>query len=103
MTAWIAVVVAGVVSYLLKLSGYLVPAARLEHPRVQRALALMPPALLAALVTVQTVSDGDRLVVDARVAAVAVGAVALVLRLPFLAVIVLAALTAAGLRAAGWN
>ncbi len=102
-TTWIAVLAAGAISYLLKLSGFLVPAEKFEHPRVQRVLALMPAALLAALVVVQTVSDGARLVVDARVAAVAVAAVALLLRLPFLVVIVLAGLTAAGLRAAGWG
>lgn len=102
-TVWIAVIAAGVISYLTKLSGFLVPAERFEHPRVQRALALMPAALLAALVVVQTASDGDRLVADARIPAVAVGALALLLRLPFLAVIVLAGGTAAGLRAAGWS
>ena len=61
----------------------------------------VPAALLAALVMVQTFSTGDRLTVDARVAGLAVAAVALVLRAPFLVVVVLAAATAAALRAAG--
>jgi hypothetical protein len=39
---------------------------------------------------------------DARVAGLAVAVVALLLRAPFLVVITLAAVTAAGLRALGW-
>jgi hypothetical protein len=52
---------------------------------------------------VQTFSSGARLTVDARVAGLAVAAVALVLRAPFLVVVVLAAATAGGVRAAGWG
>jgi hypothetical protein len=42
------------------------------------------------------------LVLDARVAGLAVAVVALVLRAPFLVVVVVAAVSAALLRAAGW-
>jgi hypothetical protein len=60
-------------------------------------------ALLAALVAVQTVGGPNgAVVVDARVAGVAVAVVALLLRAPFLVVITLAAATAAALRALGW-
>ena len=58
-------------------------------------------ALLAALVAVQTLTSGYRVVIDARVPALVVAAVALALRAPFIVVVVAAALTAAGLRAAG--
>ncbi|WP_432482961.1 AzlD domain-containing protein [Kineococcus esterisolvens] len=104
MSTWLAVLAASAVAYALKLAGHLVPAAWLEHPRVRRGAALLPAALLAALVVVQTAGDGDRLVLDARAAGLAVAALALALRAPFLLVIVLAAASAAGVRAlTGWG
>ncbi len=47
--------------------------------------------------------DGRELSLDARLPAVAVAAVALALRAPFVVVVLLAAVTAAGLRALGWG
>jgi hypothetical protein len=58
-------------------------------------------ALLAALVAVQTFDGGGRVVLDARAAGLAAAVLALVLRAPFLLVIVIAAATAAALRALG--
>jgi hypothetical protein len=103
MSTWVAVIVASLVSFGLKLLGYLVPASWLQHPVSSRIAPLLPASLLAALVVVQTFSSGDRLTVDARVAGLAVAALALVLRAPFLVVVVLAAVTAALVRAAGWG
>jgi hypothetical protein len=77
-----------------------VPARWLAPARIQRVSALLPVALLAALVAVQTLGDGPRLVVDARLAGLAAGIVALLLRAPFLVVVAVAALTAAAVRAA---
>ncbi|BEP13767.1 hypothetical protein acdb102_20780 [Acidothermaceae bacterium B102] len=102
-TTWTAVLVASLISYGLKLSGYLVPARLLQHPVAARIAPLLPAALLAALVVVQTFSAGARLTVDARVVGLAVAALALVLRAPFLVVVVAAAATAALVRAAGWG
>lgn len=100
---WVAVLVASLISFALKLSGYLVPSRWLAHPVALRVAAVLPAALLAALVVVQTVSSGARLVLDARVCGLAVAAVALLLRAPFLVVVVLAAVAAALVRAAGWG
>ncbi|MFG1928229.1 AzlD domain-containing protein [Cryptosporangium sp. NPDC048952] len=75
------------------------PAAWLEDPRVLRAATLLPVALLAALVAVQTFGDGRSLALDARAAGIAVAIVAVLLRAPFLVVVVLAAATAAVVRA----
>lgn len=97
---WAAVLVAGVGCYLLKLAGLSVPAAVLERPVVRRVAALIPVALLAALVAVQTFADGPRLVLDERAAGLAAAAVLLLLRAPFLLVVVGAAVTAALLRLA---
>ena len=98
---WFAIVVASVVCFGLKLAGHLVPEHWLAQPRVARTAALVTVALLSALVAVQALTSGRAVVVDARLPALAVAAVALVLRAPFVVVVLLAALTAAGLRALG--
>ena len=100
---WTTVLVASLACYALKLGGHLIPRGWLASERVQRVTALVTAALLAALVAVQTVGDGQALVVDARLPALGVAAVALALRAPFIVVVVLAAATAAGLRALGWG
>ncbi|WP_040337209.1 AzlD domain-containing protein [Candidatus Blastococcus massiliensis] len=95
-TLWAAVVVASVGCYLLKLAGLSVPAAWVEQPWVARVVDFVPAALLAALVAVQGLTSDDRIVVDGRLAGLAVAALALALRAPFIVVIVLAGATGAG-------
>ena len=103
MTLWTAVLLACALAFATKLAGHLVPPGWLAGQATTRALALLPVALLAALVGVQTVSaPGPSLVLDARVAGVAAALVALLLRAPFLVVLLVAAVVAAGVRAAGW-
>lgn len=101
---WVAILGAGIGCYLLKLAGLSLPPRVLERPVVERIADLIPVALLAALVAVQVFATGTRLTIDARVAGLAVAVVALLLRAPFLVVVVAAALTAALLRLAfpGW-
>ena len=99
---WFAVLAGSLGCYLEKLLGYLLPPAVLENATTRRVFGLMPVALLAALVAVQTFAVGTSLALDARVAGLAVAVVALLLRAPFLAVVVLAGVTAGGLRALGW-
>ena len=98
---WSAVIVGSLGAYLLKLSGYVIPERVLDNPRLRRLTAILPIALLAALVGVQTFSTGNALQVDARVAGLAAAIVALALRAPLLVVILVAAATAAVLRGAG--
>ena len=70
--------------------------------RTSRVTTLLPVALLSALVVVQTVvGPGGDLVVDARLAAVGVAVVLLVLRANFLVVVLAAGAVAALLRAVG--
>jgi hypothetical protein len=101
MMVWAAVVVAAIGCYALSWWGLSVPESVLDRPVVRATAIALPVALLAALTAVQTFSDGQELVVDARLAGVGAGLVALVLRAPFLVVVGVAALTAAGLRALG--
>ncbi len=100
---WVAIVAAGVLSWATKHAGHSVPESWLENPRVHRIAAFVTVALLSALVAVQTFASGRSLVVDARVAALAVAAVLLWRRAPFIVVVVAAAGVAAGLRALGWG
>lgn len=96
---WLAVLAGG--TWLLKAAGPVLAGERRLPAHVNAVVMLLPPALLAALVAVQTAADGQSLVVDARVAALAVAAVAVWRRAPFLMVIGLATATAALLRWAG--
>lgn len=102
MMLWIAVLATGVGCYLLKYAGLAAPRTLLDHPLVSRFALVVPVALLAALIALQTVTEGGRLVVDVpRLGGLAAAVAALLLRAPFLLVIVVAAGTAAGLRALG--
>jgi branched-subunit amino acid transport protein len=104
MTLWIAVVVACIASFLIKLAGYLFPERLMTGERTSRVTTLLPVALLAALVVAQTVvGPGGSLVIDARLVAVGVAVALLLLRTNFLVVVLAAAAVAAGLRAAGWS
>ena len=104
MSTWVTVLVACALAYLTKLAGYLVPAHWLSGPRLSRVTALLPVALLTGLVVVQAFATAPRgLTLDARAAGLGVAVVALLLRAPFLVVVVLAAATAAGLRYLGWG
>ena len=98
---WITVVVVGLATILIKAAGPLLVAARTPPPRAQSALEHLAPALLAALVVTQALGGaGGGFAVDARLAGLAAGALALVLRAPLLVVIVTAAVTAALVRLA---
>ncbi|MDP9430385.1 MAG: AzlD domain-containing protein [Actinomycetota bacterium] len=94
-TLWAVVVAASVGCYLLKLAGLSVPAAWVQRPWVTRVVDFVPAALLAALVAVQATTTGPALVVDGRLAGLAVAALALALRAPFIVVLVLAGATGA--------
>ncbi len=87
---WAAVVVGSLGCYLLKLAGLSVPAAWVEQPWVKRVVDFVPAALLAALVAVQALASGNDLVLDGRLVGLAVAALALALRAPFIVVLVLA-------------
>jgi len=90
-------------AYAWKLVGYFVPAKFLEDPRTSRVAGTMTIGLLASLTVVNAVVSGQALAADARLGALAAAAIALVLRAPFLVVVIAGAGTAALLRILGWN
>lgn len=102
MTLWHGILIASIICVALKTVGYLLPPRWFDGPRMQRAIDQLTVALLAALVAVQTLGDGQAIAVDARVPAVGAATVLLVLRAPFLVVVAAAAVTAALLRLWGW-
>jgi hypothetical protein len=102
MPLWIWVIVASIVAFATKLVGYLVPAKWLKNKRVTRVAGTMTIGLLAALTIVNTVATGQTLTVDSRLGALAAAAIALLLRAPFLVVVIVGAVAAALLRLAGF-
>jgi hypothetical protein len=97
--SWLPLLVLAAGGYALKAAGPLVLGDREPSPRVAHMLALLAVPLLAALIVVQTLGDGERLVLDARVPALGVAAICVWRRAPFLVAVVAAALVAAALRA----
>lgn len=101
MSLWIWIIAAAVGCLAQKLIGYYLPTKALENPRVAETAGGVTVGLLAALVMTQTFASGSSLTLDARFAAVVVAVIALWLRAPFIVVVLLGAVTAAVLRAAG--
>ncbi len=78
---WVAVIIASLGCYLLKLAGVSLPTSVLEHPKVQRVAEFLPLAMLAGLVAVQLVDGGGRYAVDwPTLAGVGAAVLALLLR-----------------------
>jgi uncharacterized membrane protein len=100
VTAWAAITATAIGCYALKLAGLSLPERILARPAVRRVTDLVPVAVLAALVAVQTIASGHRLEVDARLGALVVAALLVARRAPFLVVVLTAAATAALIRLA---
>jgi branched chain amino acid efflux pump len=96
--AWITVLVVGAGTVVLKAVGPVGVANKELPARVTELLSMVAPAILAALVVTETFAHGRHLIVDARVAGVAAGAVAALLRAPLWAVVVVGALATALVR-----
>ena len=94
---WVATIGTSIIAFIIKYSGHSIPQRWLEHPRIQRINALIPIALLSALVAVQTFTERGKLVIDHRFAGVSVAVLALFFKAPFPVVVLLAALTSAAI------
>ena len=98
---WGIVIAVGLGTMAIKAAGPVLLGGRPLPRRVKSVVALLAPALLAALVATATLGEGQSLVVDARIVGVGAAAVALALRAPMLAVVLIAATAAALARLAG--
>lgn len=93
--AWLIVIGVGLGTMAIKAAGPVLLGGRALPPRIGAVVALLAPALLAALVVSASVSSGSQLVADARLIGVGAAAVALALRAPILIVVLVAAAAAA--------
>jgi len=97
---WLTIILLTVFSAVIRASGPLALGGRDLGPRAASVIELLAPALLAALIVVQTVGGTDGLDVDERIAGVAAAGVVLTWRRnAMLWAIAVAALVTAGLRA----
>ena len=94
-TVWVAIVAVTLASAAIKAAGPILVGGRELPPQVNAVIALLAPALLAALVVTETFGDDGHLVLDERALGVGVAAVALALRAPVLLAVALAALVTA--------
>jgi uncharacterized membrane protein len=97
--AWAVVLAVGAGTVLLKSLGPVVLAGRTVPRRLSGLIGMLAPALLSALVVVQTFADGRRLAIDPRAAGLGAAALAVAVRAPLLAVVVVAAVATALARA----
>ena len=81
----------GIGTIVLKAVGPVAVSGKKLPPRVGDLLDVVAPAILAALVVTETFAGGRSLVLDARLAGVAAGLVAIALRAPIWAVVVVGA------------
>ena len=98
-SVWIVILVVGATTVCLKAVGPAVLGGRELPPALSAVLFLLAPALLAALVVTQAVGGDRQIVLDERLLGIGAAAVAIVLRLPLLAVVIVAAGVTAGVRA----
>ena len=96
---WIAIIALTVICFVIKAAGPVALGGR-DLPRwADQLIALVPAALLPALIVVETFAHGKELVLDARAAGVAAAMAVLALRGSMLVVLLVAAVVTAGVRA----
>ena len=98
-TLWVTIVVVALASAAIKASGPVLVGGRDLPPRALAVIAMLAPALLAALVVTETFGEDRHLVLDERTVGVAVAGLALALRAPVLLAVALAAVATALVRA----
>jgi branched-subunit amino acid transport protein len=85
-------------AYAFKVLGLVVIGDRTLPPRLERCLALIPAALIAAIVAKDTLSIGHHLQIDARLVGVSAAIVAAWQKMPVIVVIFIGAGTTAVVR-----
>ena len=97
--AWLVIVLVGAGTIAIKSAGPLLLGGRVLPRRLTGVVELLAPAVLGALVAVQTFGAGQALAVDARLIGVAAAGIALWRRAPLLVVVIVAAASTALARA----
>ncbi len=96
---WITVAALAVAIAVIRASGPLLLGGRELSPRLASVIGLIAPAVLAALVVTATVGAGSSIALNERLAGVLAAAGAIAARAPLIAVVAVAALVTAALRA----
>ena len=96
---WLVVALVGIATIVIKAIGPVLLGGRELPPRVGSLIGLLAPALLAALVSINTFGSGRTLVLDERVLGMAAAGVAVWRKAPLLLVVVIAASVTAVARA----
>jgi branched-subunit amino acid transport protein len=97
---WLVVLLVGALTIVFKAAGPVLLGGRELPPSLTSAFELLAPSLLAALVVTQALGEDGELVFDERLVGVGAAAVAVRLRAPLIAVMVVAALSTAAARSA---
>lgn len=92
---WTVVIASSVIAFILKITGYIVPEKYLEKPTIKSITNYVPIVMLSALVIVQTFAQGQTIVLDARLLGLNVALILLLLRAPFIVVVISAAFVSA--------
>lgn len=101
MSMWGWVLFACAAAYALKLSGYLLPRAVLDQPFVPSLAGALTVGLLSSLVVSNTVAKGQAVVLDSRLLGLGAAALALKIKAPYIAVVLVGGLATAAGRWAG--
>ena len=100
-TLWVTIIAVALANAAIKATGPMLVGGRDLPPRAVAVIALLAPALLAALVVTETFGEDRHLVLDERAIGVAVAGLMLALRAPVLIAVALAAVATALTRALG--
>ena len=95
---WTLIILLTLGAYAFKVTGLVILGGRSLPPIFERCLALIPAAVVTALVMKDTFTQGQELVLDARALGIAVAVVAAWRKAPLIVVIVLGAAVTALVR-----
>jgi uncharacterized membrane protein len=96
--SWWLILALAVGAYAFKFTGLVILGGRTLPAPFERCLALIPAAVISALIIKDTMTQGQDIVIDARAAGIAVAIVAAWRQAPLIVVIILGAATTALLR-----
>lgn len=99
VVSWAFVFALAATAYGFKVVGLVLIGDRQLPPMLNRCLALIPAALIAALIVKDTLSVGQHVQLDARAAGVGAAVIAAWRQAPLIAVIIVGAVVTAALRA----
>ena len=95
---WTLIILLTLGAYAFKVTGLVILGGRTLPPIFERCLALIPAAVVTALVMKDTLTQGQELVLDARALGITVAGIAAWRKAPLIVVIVLGAAVTALVR-----